>query len=135
MGCILSCCQSIGEFEKMNEADLFSNQNSIMVKIADFQMILDQIQKTKILIKNPNANISVTNWQSTTYHNTVCVEHLTLCHESCRLNYNPNNGSGFFNDCGCMDSNKRCRVCGCISEKMCIEWKNLLSSRLHLKAC
>jgi energy-coupling factor transporter ATP-binding protein EcfA2 len=98
---------------------LFIQHNTMMNKIADFRANIENIETCKKFVQNarPGDTLTVNTWVTTTYHNTVCCEHRTVCHEECFLNYNPANGTSFFNSCACMNQQKVCKVCGCQSEQ------------------
>ncbi|OMJ70311.1 hypothetical protein SteCoe_31734 [Stentor coeruleus] len=99
--------------------NLFDHHNTMMNKIADFKAYIDNIEKCKNFIKNskPGETLKVNKWIRTDYHNTICSEHRTLCHEECFLNYNDSHGTSFFNNCACMNAQKICKTCGCNSEQ------------------
>ena len=54
----------------------------------------------------------ITEMIPTSYHNTICYTHSSLCHEQCGLEYNQVRGSEVFRTCACM-SGSNCHVCGC----------------------
>ena len=96
---------------------IFDIQNRIMEKIAEYQLILENTEKIRYYLVNPTSALQIKIWEATSKHNTLCVRHLTLCHESCKLNLNESHGTSYFNDCACMNLEKRCQECGCISEQ------------------
>ncbi|OMJ70310.1 hypothetical protein SteCoe_31733 [Stentor coeruleus] len=98
--------------------NLFDHHSTMMNKIADFKGFIDNIEKYKNFIKNskPGERLNAIKWIRTDYHNTVCLEHRTLCHEKCSLNFDDSHGTSFFNNCLCMNAQKICKVCGCNSE-------------------
>ncbi|OMJ69034.1 hypothetical protein SteCoe_33344 [Stentor coeruleus] len=114
---------------------LFKEHNKIMKRISSFTIILENIDRicesiTDSSFEINNANTMV--WKRTKHHNTICVEHHTLCHENCDLNFKSTDGSKYFDNCYCMfqfcicldkgsckciRNKKLCRICGCSSEQ------------------
>lgn len=95
--------------------ELFVYHNNIMNKISEFKAHLKNIEKIKLHF-DTKKEIIITDWEKTLYHNTICTKHLVVCHEVCHLNFCDFKNSKYFNDCFCMNFEKICKVCGCISE-------------------
>ena len=105
----------IKNLEKIKER--FDNQNDILHKVTAYKLTLACIDKVRKNLSNPKNVIRIDNWVETSYHNTVCAQHNSLCHESCGLNFNGVQGTDFFRNCACMNLENKCGVCGCISDQ------------------
>ncbi|OMJ69036.1 hypothetical protein SteCoe_33348 [Stentor coeruleus] len=95
--------------------ELFAYHNNIMNKISEFKAHLNNIEYIKDYYKTKK-DINIICWEDTIYHNTVCAECLKTCHEECGLNFCDLKNSQYFNNCYCMNLEKKCRVCNCTSE-------------------
>ncbi|OMJ65443.1 hypothetical protein SteCoe_38210 [Stentor coeruleus] len=98
-------------------SELFIYHNEIMKAISNFTVVLGNIDNVVESIMNPSKRIKRTNvikWEKTSYHNTICVIHNTLCHEKCHLNFTAENNSQYFKNCYCMKIK-----CKCLSKTVC----------------
>ncbi|OMJ66804.1 hypothetical protein SteCoe_36225 [Stentor coeruleus] len=115
-------CKLLSYVFKMNSeastqySELFIHHNSIMEKISEYNAHLENLQNLNQYRKYKK-EIKITQWINTDYHSTICSKHNTLCHESCSLNFNNLTGTQFFNNCACMNMEKKCKTCGCFSEQ------------------
>ncbi|CAG9310698.1 unnamed protein product [Blepharisma stoltei] len=57
--------------------------------------------------------ISQTDWQDVSYHNTVCGNDDSLCHDHCGLEFQPTKNTQHFTQCACMGSDLKCTKCKC----------------------
>ena len=97
---------------------LFNHQNEIMKNLAEYKTILEDIAIVRKSLSSPAQQTRVENWTETPHvHYTICEEHRTVCCLSCSLTDNGVLGTDFVNDCPCVNANKVCKVCGCLSEK------------------
>lgn len=96
--------------------ELFVNHNGIMTKISEISTHLNNYKAIEEYLTNKTI-IEVTRWIDTNYHNTICSLHNTICHENCFLNFTRVKESQYFNNCSCMNFEKKCKTCGCVSEQ------------------
>ncbi|OMJ69040.1 hypothetical protein SteCoe_33353 [Stentor coeruleus] len=101
----------------MQYDELFFRHNNIMTIISELNTHMNNFDAIKKFIYT-NEVIDVTRWVDTNYHNTLCSLHSDkVCHENCFLNFTRVKNSKYFNDCACMNLEKKCKICGCESEQ------------------
>ncbi|OMJ65223.1 hypothetical protein SteCoe_38763 [Stentor coeruleus] len=112
--------------------ELFELHNSIMEKISEYNVHVENLLMLNRCRKYKK-EITITQWIDTDYYNVVCSKHNTLCDENCCLNFNNITGTQFFNNCSCMDMEKKCKICGCFSEQHAHRHQKPVSRSLTIK--
>lgn len=132
-------------------SELFKDHNKIMKNISNFTIILENIDRIHTSMTNSSFEINnenVLTWKRTKKHNTICVEHHTLCHKNCDLNFTSADGSKYFENCFCMihfcicldskncrynSGERTCRICGCGSAQHVHRHKKLVRNQLTIE--
>ncbi|OMJ67315.1 hypothetical protein SteCoe_35551 [Stentor coeruleus] len=96
--------------------ELFLFTNEVKVKISEFEILLNVIKEVEFCIKYSKLVLNVEKWVDTSYHNTVCFFHKTVCHEDCGLDFNDKTGTDYFLKCASFAGSSNCKECHCKSE-------------------
>ncbi len=113
---------------KQLQDNIKSEIAKISQNIANIQQVQDKLDAAhKALQRTGNQKNSFANYTTTQQItlmkkvpadkiDTVCDNHVRngiICHKDCGLEFTGQSGSTRFNGCTCMESNDKCRECGC----------------------